>query len=384
MRTRCALVLLLTAFVASCTSTTNSAVPSPLATPDPSSSAAPVGATLADGSALPNGCTGSAKTAQTVAFVADAVTWAMDPTNGRLSCLFEAVAPGPFAWGPQGDRVLLAGMQVQGSSPEAPAWPPTGVTPAVFDWGHPLGLAIVYASGSGRPRKLFMDDGRVERLSRLPAGTYQAIAYHPSGLALGFILDEGDRQGIWLSTNEGLDPQRLVFSRPDTVFSSLAFSPDGREIWWIAQHAGTISEIHSMDLADRTGFETVLTRGLAPTARGLLLAPAGSLMAATQGQGCADLRAMIVDADGARPAMPDATEPTEALGWLDASTLLVAAGGCDEGLQLLSVDASAGGGATVLVTGVDVGAPRTVLEDAPTQVPAPKPAEEEPPPGGVG
>ena len=62
-----------------------------------------------------------------------------------------------------------------------------------------------------------MDDGKTEHLSTLPAGTYQAIAYHPSGLALGFIVDEGTRQGIWISTNEGKDPQRLVFSRPDTV-----------------------------------------------------------------------------------------------------------------------------------------------------------------------
>ena len=195
-------------------------------------------------------------------------------------------------------------MQVQGLSAKAPTWPPKGQTPGVFDWGHPLGLAIVYANGADTPLKRFMDDGKVERLSTLPTGTYQAIAYHPSGLALGFIVNEGERQGIWLSDNEGKDPVRLVFSKPDTVFSSLAFSPDGTQIWWIAQHAGAISEIHWMDLADRTGFETILTRGLAPTAHGLLLAPSGPLIAATQGTGCADQQAMIVDADGARPAIP--------------------------------------------------------------------------------
>src|SRR4029077_8558351 len=152
----------------------------------------------------------------------------------------------------------------------------------------------------------------------------QAIAYHPSGLALGFIVNEGGRQGIWLSDNEGKDPVRLVFSRPDTVFSSLAFSPDGTQIWWIAQHAGAISEIHWMDLADRTGFETILTRGLAPRAHGLVLGasgpahlapglrlpPSGPLIVATQGEGCADQQAMIVDADGARPAIPGGELPT--------------------------------------------------------------------------
>ena len=174
-----------------------------------------------------------------------------------------------------------------------------------------------------------------------------------------------------------------MFSRPDTVFSSLAFSPDGTQIWWIAQHAGAISEIHWMDLADRTGFETVLTRGLAPTARGLLLAPSGPLRAATEFGGCDDAQAMIIDADGAHPAIPGNEQPTQALGWLDASTLLVSAGGCDQPAQLFAVGATAQQ-ATLLVDGVDIGAPRTILLDAPTDVPAPPDESPPAPPGGVG
>jgi len=342
-----------------------------------------VGTTLADGSGLPEGCSGEATTRETVAFVAEGRAWALDPETGALACLFEVDDPGPFAFGPQGDRALLADMQVQGLSTKAPTWPPKGQTPSVFDWGHPLGLAIVYANGADTPLKRFMDDGKVERLSTLPTGTYQAIAYHPSGLALGFIVDEGERQGIWLSDNEGKDPERLVFSKPGTVFSSLAFSPDGTQIWWIAQHPGAISEIHWMDLADRTGFETILTRGLAPTAHGLLLAPSGPLLAATQGTDCADQQAMFVDADGARPAIPGGEQPTQALGWLDASTLLVSSGGCDGPAQLFAVGAH-GQHAVLLVDGVDIGAPRTVLRDAPTEVPSPPNEAPPAPPGGVG
>ncbi len=371
--------------VTSCTSTSTTSTPAPTidGSPAPSTTTPPVGTTLADGSGLPEGCPGKATTRETVAFVAEGRAWALDPLTGALACLFEVADPGPFAFGPQGDRTLLADMQVQGLSSKAPTWPPKGQTPGVFDWGHPLGLAIVYANGADTPLKRFMDDGKVERLSTLPTGTYQAIAYHPSGLALGFIVNEGERQGIWLSDNEGKDPVRLVFSKPDTVFSSLAFSPDGTQIWWIAQHAGAISEIHWMDLADRTGFETILTRGLAPTAHGLLLAPSGPLIAATQGTGCADQQAMIVDADGARPAIPGGAQPTQALGWLDASTLLVSAGGCDEPAQLFAVGAH-GQHAVLLVDGVDIGAPRTVLRDAPTEVPAPPNEAPPAPPGGVG
>jgi hypothetical protein len=383
MRTRGA-VLALVVLASACTA--SSSATSPVPTIDgssvPPTSTAPA-TTLADGSPLPDGCSGKPTANQTVAFVAGGRAWALDPRHDTLACLFEVTDPGPFAFGPQGDRVLLANMQVQGLGPKEPTWPPKGSTPSVFDWGHPLGLAIVYAGASGQPLKRFMDDGKVERLSTLPAGTYQAIAYHPSGLALGFIVDEGDRQGIWLSDNEGKDPVRLVFSKPDTVFSSLAFSPDGTQIWWIAQHAGAISEIHWMDLADRTGFETILTRGLAPTAHGLLLAPSGPLLATTQGEGCADAQAMIVDADGAHPAIPGSEQPTQALGWLDATTLLVSAGGCDQPMQLFAVGAH-GAHATLLVDGVDIGAPRTVLHDAPTEVPSPPNEAPPAPPGGVG
>src|SRR5215213_1080180 len=250
-----AVLLLLTA----CTSSTTSTPTEPTATESSvatTPSPAP-GTTLADGSTLPTGCKGNAVPSETAAFVADGRAWALDPSSGRLSCLFEVADPGAFAFGPQGDRVLLADMQVEGVSALAPTWPAKGPTPSVFDWGHPIGLAIVYATTADQPLKRF-------------------------------IVDEGERQGIWISTNEGTDPQRLVFSRPDTVFSSLAFSPDGQTLWWIAQHAGAISEIHWMDLADRSGFSQVLSRGLAPTAHGLVLAPTGTLMAATQGEGCAD------------------------------------------------------------------------------------------------
>jgi len=321
----------------------------------------------------------------TVAFVADGRAWVLDPDTGTVACLFNVRKPGPFAFGPQGDRVLLAGLSVGDVERQASMWPPVGPTPDVFDWGHPLGLAVVYASPSGAPEKRFMDDGSVEKLRDLPDGTYESIAYHPSGLALGFIVDEGKRQGIWLSSNEGKGPVRLVFSRPDTTFSSVTFSPDGTQIWWIAQHAGAVSEIHWMDLADRSTFQTVLSRGLSPTAHGLQLAPSGSLMSANDGGSCDEERAMIVDKEGAHPAIAGGDQPTHALGWLDAKTLLVAAGGCGQRESLTAVAWGHGSGtATALVDGVDIGATRTVLRNAPTEVPSPPNEAPPAPPGGVG
>jgi hypothetical protein len=391
MRARLLLLVLAGALAtASCTSSTTTSEPavsgSTIApTTSPPATPTPTGATLADGTALPDGCTGKPVASETVGFAADGRAWALDPSSGRLACLFDVRNPGPFAFGPQGDRVLLGGSRIEGLTGDAPTWPGTGASPTVFDWGHPIGLAIVYAGASGEPEKRFMDDGSVEHLSALPTGTYQAIAYHPSGLALAFIVDEGNRQGIWISTNEGKDPQRLVFSRPETTFSSLAFSADGQELWWIAQHPGSIAEIHDMDLTDRTGFGTILTRGLDATAHGLLLAPVGALKAATQGADCTSQQAMVIDAAGASPAIADATGPTESLGWLDASTLLVAEGGCHGGQTLVAVSwHQHAGHATVLVNDVDTGAPRTVVRNAPTEVPVPPNESPPAPPGGVG
>jgi len=390
MRARRVLLIVAVALVAgSCTSTTTTVTASPTAaSPPPTSvttSPPPTGATLADGSALPSRCTGKPVPSEIVAFVADGRAWTLDPKSGKLACLFRVRRPGAFAFGPQGDRVMLAGLGIVGVPNGEPTWPPVGQTPTVFDWGHPLGLAVVYASPSGAPEKRFMDTGDVEKLSDLPTGTYESIAYHPSGLALGMIVDQGQRQGIWLSSNEGKNPVRLVFSRPDTTFSSVTFSPDGTQIWWIAQHAGALSEIHWMDLADRTTFQTVLSRGLSPTAHSLQLAPSGPLMSATQGASCEQEQAMVVDSQGAHPAIAAAGSPTHALGWLDAKTLLVASGGCGQPESLSAVVWSHGTGtATALIDGVDVGAPRTVLKNAPTEAPSPPNQAPPAPPGGVG
>jgi hypothetical protein len=340
------------------------------------------GPRLADGTPLPDGCTGGAGPSDTVAFVADGRAWALNPTDGELACLFPVDDAGPFAWGPQGDRVLLSGFEIRGVGGDAPDLPAIDTSVSAFDWGHPLGLAVVFADADGIPRKRYVDDDRLIRLVSLPPGDYLQVAYHPSGLALAFVVGTPEGQEIWLSTNEGKDPQRLVFSE-GTRFTSLAFSPNGRVLWWTAQHEGDIPELHFMKLATRTGFGTSWRGAEGTVASGLRLAPDGSLQAVTEGEACEDHRALVVSGGASRIALPDETRPTEALGWLDRSTLLVAAGGCGEPVDLYSVDGDGGSPPAALVLDVEIAAPRTQLLNAPKKVPAPS-AEEEPPPGGVG
>ncbi len=341
---------------------------------------------MASGAPLPGGCAERPpRPAQTVTFVAGGRAWALDPDGDRPTCLFEVDDAGPFAWGPQGDRVLLEDLEVRGVTRDAPSLPPVGVRALASDWGHPIGLALVFSQRGDRiPSKRFIADGRVDALDSLPGGRYVDIAYHPSGLALAFVIDRQGDQSIWLSTNEGTDPARLVFSEGGTRFTSIAFTPDGRHLVWSAQHAGGYPQIHSMDLADRTGFTDGWRGDQGQEASNLHLAPTGRLMAFDQGGGCTDRTATIVlSPTAARPALPGASEPTTILGWLDRSTVLVGAGGCGEGLDVSAVAVS--GKVTPLVLGVDAAAARTITTSWPDSVPAPPAqADEEPPPEGVG
>ena len=58
--------------------------------------------------------------------------------------------------------------------------------------------------------------------------------------------------------------------------------------------------------------------------------------------------------------MPNATGPTRAVGWLDASHLLVAAGPCTGPLDLSAVDLTTGSVAS-LVSGVELAATRAAV-----------------------
>jgi hypothetical protein len=360
--------------------------PSPTS-PTPATTGSPsvveTGARLPDGSPLPTGCTGGAGPSDTVAFVADGRAWAIDPSDGDLACLFPVADPGPFAWGPQGDRVLLSDFRVRGVGGDAPDLPPVPTTIGPFDWGHPVGLAIVFADDRGVPRKRFLPEGNLVRLTSLPPGDYLEVAYHPSGLALAFVVETPDGQEIWLSTNEGEDPQRLVFSETGTEFTSLAFSANGKTLWWTAQHAEGYPELHFMQLENRSGFGTAWRGTEGTVADGLRLPPSGDLEAVTEGEACVRHRALIIDGGSTTRALPEEPRPSEALGWLDEDSLLVGVGGCGGPVDLYAVDAiGEDRAATPLVFGVEIANPRTVVTNPPKEVPAPP--DEELPSSGVG
>jgi hypothetical protein len=315
---------------------------------------------LADGTPLPAGCDDRRPTgSQTVAFAAVGRIWALDPNSGRLSCLLESQNPGPFLWGPRGDRVLLSNLQVAGWR-TAPSNAPTTVQPAIADWGHPVGIAIVFAQADAkRPQKFFLETDKTTTLRDLPAATYLDIAYHPTGLALAFILQRDGSQSIWFSTNTGAQAKQLVFTEEGTTFSDVTFTHDGESLVYIAHHAAGYSELHTIDLARPDTLNSMWKGPVGEYARTVAPSPDDRRFAVTEGKRCAKNRAaLVVGHSRERVLLPDDDRPTAVLGWLDPQTVLVGAGGCGNPMDLYAVPAAGSSAPSLLVRGVSAAASR--------------------------
>jgi hypothetical protein len=334
---------------------------SPTLTTGDTGSPTPQVTTFANGQPLPAGCpTGDGARSQTVAFVAAGNAWALDPDSGDATCLFAAPAPGPFAWSPRGDRALLSGLEIESVAGKQ-LRAATSSTSPVFSWGHPIGKAVVFISESGtRLLKVYPGTQRQDDITPLEHVHYLNVIYHPSGLALAFVVDTGDGQEIWLSSNLGEDPVRLVFAAGSTTFGALGFTVDGRTLLYAAVHGDDAPLIHALDLTNPT-----VNQGLwhgDPGDRVTDISPQperdGTLIAFTVGSSCEDSRATVFERGELGRPLADA--PSRVLGWLDGHTVLVATDGCAGPSNLTAVDLDQD--ATLpLVSGVDVAAARTPL-----------------------
>ena len=128
--------------------------------------------------------------------------WATTPDGLRLWCLFEVRRPGPFLWGPRGDRVVLDGLEVRGVG--TPVW-----RPARADRDRVAGLAGRQARRprlrhAGRPQP-DLGRPRLDRPARahpvpgrlhLPGG-----GRPPVGEALAFVLQREGASEIWMASN---------------------------------------------------------------------------------------------------------------------------------------------------------------------------------------
>ena len=358
--------------LAACTGSPSSTSPpgstSGAASPPPSTSGI---ARLADGQPLPTGCpTGTAARDETVAFVADGNAWVLDPASGDVSCLFAAPAPGPFTWNPRGDRALLNDLEIRsihGVRLRAASPLPAAVT----SWGHPIGKAVVYISPSGtRLRKIYPGTQRRDDITPVAHVHYLNVIYHPSGLAIAFVVDTGDGEEIWLSSNLGEDPVRLVFAVGGTRFGALDFSR-GRDHPALRGRTRRRRSAPARDRPDephdQPGLCGTVTPGIGSPRSPTQPDPDGDLIALTVGATCEDSRAMVFRR-GEQP-QPLADAPSRIVGWLDGSTVLVATDGCDGPSNLVAID-SGQPVAVPLVTGIEIAAARTPLSGFVPPLPA--------------
>ena len=346
--------------LAACTGSSSQA-PSPSRTGSTSSSPSTIDTTLASGERLPAGCpTGADVHAHTVAFVAGGNAWVLDPSSGDATCLFPAPAPEPFTWNPRGDRALLSDLEIESVDGEQlRAGSPS--SPVTSSWGHPIGKAVVYISPSATSLlKVYPGSQRTDDITPVPDVRYLNVIYHPSGLALAFVLDTGDGQEIWLSSNVGEDPVKLVFAVGGTTFGALGFTADGRTLLYAAVHGDDAPVLHALDLTDPTINQGLWHGDAGDRISAIFPQPKryGDLIAFTVGTACGDSTAMLFR--HGEPARSLAAAPSRIVGWLDARTVLVASGGCEGPSNLASVDVTQD--ATVpLVDGVDIAAARTPL-----------------------
>jgi hypothetical protein len=350
-----------------------SATPSGTASPsgtNVSPSASPTVATLS-GAAMPVCKPRAPAVSDSVTFVASGDAWALSPNGDHLTCLFAVAKPGPFEWGPLGDRALLAGFQVKGVA-GGPAMAATGQSFATIAWSKPTGTSIVFAPKDGASlKKVHLDGTPTEDVSPIASATYLSVSYHPGGEAFAFVARLAEGESIWLSSNTGKVVTRLVFSKVGTKFGAIAFDVDGTHLLYAAQHADDQGELHLIDLTDTTRSPVVWTGRKGQ--RIVDIRPGrttGTVAWTVTTTSCADTIAMTGTATGSARLLPNVARPTRALGWLDETHVLVAAGGCGAPEDLSAVDVSTGS-VVPLVSGVSVAAVRTPVPVPPAPLPGP-------------
>jgi len=279
-------------------------------------------------------------------------------------------------WGPRGDRALLAHLEVKSVGGGPPQRPPSATDPTAASWGRPIGKSIVFVGRNGRALlKAHPSGGGFLDITPVHRAAYKLVAYHPSGLAIAFVLERGGHESIWISSNVGTKPHKLVHGRLHTGFEAIAFGNHGNSIYFAAKHRDAHVDVHSLALVG-ADYAPVLWHGQ-PGVHVSDLIPldperAMTRLALTAGRSCQDDRALIVSYGhpSGVEALPKA-RPTHAVGWIDGTQradLLVAAGGCGRPLDLYAVD-SVSLKAKLLVRNVEAAATRLPEPFPPPKLP---------------
>jgi len=381
--------------VAGCTATTKAAAPPTTGSPRTSStSTAPATITAPDTTAapttppvvvasLPGGCDGVVPpTTSALTFVAQGRAWALAPDDpASLHCLFPLTQSGLWSWGPRGDRVVLDGLQVRGVGTSV-SRPAAALDPSYYSWSRPTGTTVVFTDQSQKDLlRADMGYGGTQDITPVPGATYGDIAYHPAGLAIGFVATPpAGTATIWISTNTGQNPRQLVVAdEAGTSFGHIVFAHDGTGLFYSVDTTAGAHTLERYDLASGSIAAPPLWSGSAPIDD---ITELGGVpgVALTVGSACADRRAVYSALDGTagQPLSPGVPGPVSVIGRLDADRFVVATGGCDGAPEDLYVVHLSGAAPSLIVRGVDTAAMRTPEPTPPPPLPVNLPQSSEP------
>jgi hypothetical protein len=347
--------------------------------PSPSVTTPPPTGAVALVASLPAGCDQSVPSSSaTITFAADGRAWAVAPDGSGLTCVFKVTDPGLFEWGPRADRVVLGGLEVRGVGTEV-SRPAGTVEPSEASWSRPKGQAVVFIDPQGKTIQkaevggaTLQDVTPAEQEGRFPSHAdiaFQEVVYHPSGGAFGFVMTDVDGSAVWMSTNTGATPTRLIWSNEGTIFGPIAFAPDGTKLFYAA-HLANGTRMISKEEIGKSQVTTGLWLGKQDVL-GMIPSPDGTAIALDTGTGCDDRNALVshLDSTEGQPLLPAAAGPTSVIGWIDGSRVLVSEGGCNGPTKLWIVPVALGGAATLVTEGVDRAAVRVPDPTPPPAIP---------------
>lgn len=307
-----------------------------------------------------------------ISFVAQGRAWALTADAAHLFCLFEVRDPGPFLWGPRGDRVLLGGLEVRGVGSLASRTPLSQAVPDSVAWAEPAGDGLVWIPQGGlNLEEALLGATEMRELTSLQGVTYRQVAVHPSGRALAFTIQRGTAFELWESGADGAAPRQLPVPAGGASLGVLAFSPDGKTLWYGSRQPNGAGHLEAWSLAAH--------RPQAPPWRGrgkvLAIVPgergnSRGALAIDAGGGCQDSEALAVPpSGGSAVALLPGKRPSRVVGWLDDANVLVLEGGCDAP-GTLWLARFGGAPPLLLARGVDRAALRLTGEETPPPLPS--------------
>lgn len=293
-----------------------------------------------------------------VTFLAGGRLFAVASDGAGPRCLARVGRSDALSWSATGDRVLLGGLRTllpDGTGREA-------VESRVGSphWSRPTGKATVHVAEGGRKLlKIPAEGGEPRDISFLDR--HDEVAYHPAGT---HVVVAGQSltglRGVFLATNTGASPQPLATGEDARRIHSLAFSHDGRLLFFAADH-GDHHDVHVLNVGE--GDISTLATSPEPVL-GLTVSPFSGSVAVARGT-CRRAETLVWAAGpGGEPVRVGLSEPaSQPAGWLpDGALLVLGRTGCGSSGNL---HVWQNGAAALLVAGVDGAAVRAVLPPPP-------------------